>query len=329
MLIDTFNRKINYLRISVTDRCDLRCVYCMQEDMKFLPKSEILSLEQIERLSDIFISRGIEKIRLTGGEPLVRRNIIHLINNLGSKIGKSNLKELTITTNGTLLDKYAESIAKAGVKRINVSLDTLDPIKYQKITRLGNIEKVYDGIYTAMKNKIKIKMNVVALKNFNENELEDILMWCAKRNIDVTFIEVMPMGETDGNRYNQYFPLSDFRKRIKEKFSLKSSNYKTGGPARYEIFEKYNIKVGYITPLSQNFCEGCNRMRITATGRLYMCLGQEQYIDFKKIIKKDYSNKKILELIDKSLKEKPKGHNFIIKENSKPYINRFMNTTGG
>ena len=329
MLKDIFNRNINYLRLSVTDRCDLRCQYCMNEKMEFLPKKEILSFEEIERLIDVFIDQGIEKIRLTGGEPLVRKNINKLIYKIGKKIDKTNLKELTLTTNGTLLSKYAEDIKIAGIKRINISLDTLDPIKYRKITRLGNIERVFEGINASLNNNLKIKINVVALKNFNENELEKILLWCAEMGIDITFIEVMPMGETDYYRFDQYLSLNNIRQKFKEKFSLKSSKYKTGGPARYEFFEKYNINVGFITPLTQNFCENCNRIRITCTGKLYMCLGQEKYIDFKSILKNDYSNEKILELIHKAMASKPKGHDFIIDEKTKPYLSRFMNTTGG
>ena len=315
--------------MSVTDRCDLRCNYCMKEKMSFLPKKEILSFEQVERLIDIFISQGIEKIRLTGGEPLIRKDIGKLIANIGSKINKNNFKELTITTNGTLLNKYANELKLSGIKRINISLDTLDPLKYEKITRLGKIKKVMDGIDSALKYGLKIKINVVALKNFNENEFEKIILWCGKMGIDVTFIEVMPMGETDQYRVDQYLPLNNIRENLKNKFLLKSSNYKTGGPAKYELFEKYNIKVGFITPLTKNFCDDCNRIRITCTGRLYMCLGQENYIDFKDFLTKDYSNDKILDLIHQSIKSKPKGHNFIIDKKTKPYMSRFMNTTGG
>ena len=235
-----------------------------------------------------------------------------LIYKIGKKIDKTNLKELTLTTNGTLLNKYAEDLKSAGINRINISLDTLDPNKYRKITRFGNIEKVFEGINASLKSNIKVKINVVALKNFNENELEEILLWCGKMGIDVTFIEVMPMGETDYYRFDQYLSLKNIREGFKEKFSLKSSKHKTGGPARYEFFEKYNINVGFITPLTQNFCENCNRIRITCTGRLYMCLGQEKYIDFKEILKNDYSNQKILELINIAMNSKPKGHNFVI-----------------
>ena len=329
MLKDIFNRNINYLRVSVTDRCDLRCLYCMNENVEFLPKSEVLTFEQIERLCDVFISQGVEKIRLTGGEPLVRKNILNLIENIGRKINNTNLKELTLTTNGTLLEKYASQLSNLGIKRINVSLDTIDPIKYKKITRLGEINKVFAGIDAALNNKIKVKINVVALKNFNENELENILLWCGKKGVDVTFIEVMPMGETEHKRYNQFFPLENVREAFRNKFSLKPSEYKSGGPAKYDFFENFGIKVGYIMPLTQNFCTDCNRLRITCTGRLYMCLGQEKYIDFKKILKNDYSNEKILELIQQSLKTKPKGHDFIIDKKNSPYLNRFMNTTGG
>ena len=329
MLVDLFNRKVNYLRLSVTDRCDLRCVYCMKEDTTFLPKKEILTLEQIERLCDIFIGQGIKKIRLTGGEPLVRKNIMELIKNLGKKINKSNLKELNLTTNGTLLDKYAYELKKNGIKRINVSLDTLNPDKYKKITRLGNIEKAFNGIDAAIKNGIKIKINVVALKNFNENELEEIFIWCGKKGVDITFIEVMPMGETEIHRFDQYMPLTNIKNYLEDKYSLEDLNLSTGGPAKYKICKKFNIKVGFITPLSHNFCANCNRVRITCTGKLYLCLGQEKFIDFRKYLIKDYSNDKIIKLIHSSMKIKPKGHDFTIDRNTKPYLNRFMNTTGG
>jgi len=329
VLKDIFNRDINYLRISVTDRCDLRCQYCMKEKMEFLPKKEILSFEQIERLVDIFIERGIKKIRLTGGEPLVRKNIIDLINSIGKKINTTNLKELTLTTNGTLLDKFAKDIKKAGVKRINISLDTLDPIKYKEITRMGNIDNVFKGIESALENNIKIKINTVAIKNFNENELEHILLWCAKKGLDITFIEIMPMGETDHYRVDQHMPLNEIQKKFRNKYSLRFTDHKTGGPARYDLYEKYNTKVGYITPLSHTFCDNCNRMRITCTGRLYMCLGQEKFIDFKDVLNKDYSNEQINKLIYEAVNTKPKEHNFKIDKNEKPYISRFMNTTGG
>jgi len=329
MLKDIFNREINYLRISVTDRCDLRCKYCMKEKMEFLPKKDVLTFEQIERLVDIFISEGVNKIRLTGGEPLVRKNIEKLIDNIGKKIGTYDFKELTLTTNGTLLKQHAKNLKDSGINRINISLDTLNPLKYEKLTRLGNLRNVLEGIDCAIKNNIKIKINVVALKNFNENEFEEILIWCGKLGIDVTFIEVMPMGETDQYRYDQYLPLNEIRNNLIKKFSLENSNYKTGGPSKYNYFNKYDINVGFITPLSQNFCQDCNRVRITCTGRLYMCLGQEKYIDFKKYLNNDYSNQKILNLIYESLKNKPKSHDFIINKEVKPYLSRFMNTTGG
>ena len=329
MLIDIFNRQINYLRISVTDRCDLRCKYCMLENMEFLPKSEVLSLEQIERLCDIFIEQGIKKIRLTGGEPLVRKNIMHLINRIGRKIDNTRLKELTLTTNGTLLSKYAKELKKSGINRINVSLDTLNPMKYESITRRGDITKVLEGIEESLKNKIKIKINCVALKNFNEDELENMVIWCGKKGLDLTFIEVMPMGETSEGRYNQYFPLKNVREELRKRFSLKPSSFQTGGPARYDYNEKYNTKVGYITPLTQNFCDNCNRIRITCTGKLFMCLGQEKYVDFRELLQKESNNKKIIELIKYSMKIKPKGHEFEINQKTKPYLSRFMNTTGG
>jgi len=329
MLKDIFNRNINYLRISITDRCDLRCKYCMKERMQFLPKNEVLSFEEIERLVEIFLSQGIKKLRITGGEPLVRKGVDKLIQNIGKKLGTYNFEELTLTTNGTLLEKYAKSLKDSGINRINVSLDTLDPKKYTELTRLGKIEKVFRGIEACLKNNIKIKINVVAIKDFNENEFDKMILWCGQKGIDITFIEVMPMGETDQYRFDQYLPLNQIREKLRNKFSLIKTDHKTGGPAKYDFFEKYKINVGFITPLTQNFCADCNRLRITCTGRLYMCLGQEKFIDFKKYLKEDYSNQKILDLIHKSIKDKPKSHDFIINNDVKPYLSRFMNTTGG
>ena len=328
-LLDQFNRKIDYLRVSVTDRCDLRCVYCMKEKMTFLPKSEILTLEEIERLCDNFIEMGVTKIRLTGGEPLVRRDIIELIKKLNLKKNNTNLNEITLTTNGTLLHKYAKELKQNGVNRINVSLDTIDSKKYNKITRFGNLDTVILGIKEAIKNKIKVKINTVAIKNFNENELEKIILWADQLNIDITFIEVMPMEETDISRDMQFAPLDKIYENLNKKFNFTKNNHKTGGPAIYYSGGNISNKVGFITPLTNNFCASCNRVRITSTGKLYMCLGQNDFVDFREILRKDYDDNFIKKKIQYALKIKPKKHDFLIEKNSKPYMQRHMNVTGG
>ena len=328
-LIDQFNRKINYLRISVTDRCDLRCVYCMKEKMTFLPKNEILTLEEIERLCDNFIDMGVKKIRLTGGEPLVRKDIIKLIKNLNLKKRSTNLNEITLTTNGTLLERYAKELKENGVDRINVSIDTINSKKYNEITRFGNLEKVIAGIKEAIKYDIKIKINTVAIKNFNENELEELIIWADKNKIDITFIEVMPMEETDQSRHLQFAPLDKIYQKLDEKFKFYKIDQDTGGPAVYYSSSKISNKVGFITPITNNFCANCNRVRITSTGKLFMCLGQNDYVDFREILRKDYSNEYIKEKISYAMKIKPKRHDFLIDEKTKPYMQRHMNVTGG
>ena len=328
-LVDQFSRKINYLRVSVTDRCDLRCVYCMKEKMTFLPKSEILTLEEIERLCDNFIELGVSKIRITGGEPLVRKDIIELIKKLNFKKNKTNLKEITLTSNGTLLGRYAKELKKFGVNRINISLDTIDPDKYKEITRFGNLDNVIKGIKEAINNKIKVKINVVALKNFNENELEKLIIWANKLKIDITFIEVMPMEETGVDRYHQFISLDQTFNKLNSIFEFKKIDKNTGGPALYYQSKKLAINVGFITPLSNNFCASCNRIRITSTGKLFMCLGQNEYVDFRDILRKDFGDDYIKEKIYYALKIKPKRHDFLIEENNKPYIQRHMNVTGG
>ena len=328
-LIDQFSRPITYLRISVTDRCDLRCIYCMKEKMTFLPKKEILTLEEIERICDNFIEMGVKKIRLTGGEPLVRKDIIKLIKNLNLKKKNTNLEEITLTTNGTLLEKYAKDLKKNGINRINVSLDTINPKKYFKITRLGNLEKVISGIKKAIQNEIKIKINTVAIKNFNENELEELITWTDKNKIDITFIEVMPMEETDIARHLQFTPLDKIYKNLNKKFNFKKININTGGPANYYSSSNISNKIGFITPMTNNFCANCNRVRITSTGKLYMCLGQNDHVDFREIIRNNYSNDYIKEKILYAMKIKPKRHDFLIDKKTKPYMERHMNVTGG
>ena len=328
-ITDQFFRKINYLRVSVTDRCDLRCVYCMKEKMNFLPKTEVLSLEEIERLCDNFIDLGVEKIRLTGGEPLVRKDIIHLIKNLNKKKSVSNLKEITLTTNGSLLKKFSKELKMNGVDRINVSLDTIIKDKYKEITRFGNLENVLDGIEEAKKNNIKVKINTVVFKNFNENEICELVNWANKKLIDITFIEVMPMNDTDMPRHMQFVSLENVYKELDKNFKFENSDYNTGGPSNYYISKKLDIKVGFITPLSNNFCASCNRVRISSTGKLYMCLGQNEFVDFREILRNDRSDDFIKEKIKFALSIKPKKHDFIINSEVKPYMHRYMNETGG
>ena len=328
-LTDQYNRKVNYLRVSVTDRCDLRCVYCMHEKMTFLPKKEVLTLEEIERLCDNFIDLGINKIRLTGGEPLVRKDLIKLIEKLNIKKKYTNLKEITLTTNGTLLDIFAKDLKKNGIDRINVSLDTIDEKMYKKITRFGNLKNVIKGINEAKKNNIKIKINVVAIKDFNEKELHTMIEWANQIKVDLTFIEVMPMSETGSERYLQFLPLDKVYEKLNSKYNFYKIDKNTGGPSVYYRSNKLSIDVGFITPLTNNFCESCNRIRITSTGKLFMCLGQNNFVDFKKILRNDYSENYIKDKIKFALKIKPQKHDFIIEKNVKPYLKRHMNITGG
>ncbi len=328
-LLDQFSRKINYLRISVTDRCDLRCVYCMKEKMNFLPKKDILTLEEIERLCDNFIQLGINKIRLTGGEPLVRKDIIKLIESINLKKKNSNLNEITLTTNGSLLTNYAKDLSQNGIKRINVSLDTINSHKYELITRFGKLKNVLNGIESAKKNNIAVKINVVAIKDFNENELESILEWADKNRLDITFIEVMPMEDTDIKRDLQFFPLDKVFNKLNKKYNFFKIKKNTGGPSVYYKSDKLSINVGFISPITNNFCSSCNRVRITSTGKLFMCLGQNEYVDFKDILRNDYSNEYIKEKIRYALNIKPEKHEFVIEKNTKPYMTRHMNVTGG
>ena len=328
-LIDQYLRKVNYLRVSVTDRCDLRCVYCMKEKMQFLPKKEILTLEEIERLCDNFIELGVEKIRITGGEPLVRNDIIKLIEKLNHKKNDTSLKEITLTTNGTLLKKYAKQLKLNGIDRINLSLDTINPDKYNKITRFGNIKKVFQGIDEALQNNIKIKINTVVIKNFNEDEIEKLINWTNNKKLDLTFIEVMPMEETDISRDYQFVSLTETFDKLNTKYKFIKSDYKTGGPARYYTSDLLSSKIGFISPLTNNFCSSCNRVRISSTGKLFMCLGQNDYVDFREIMRKDYSNNYIKDKIRFALNIKPKKHDFMIDNKINKYMKRHMNVTGG
>ena len=329
MLVDPFKRKISYIRISVTDRCDFRCTYCMSEEMQFLPKQDLLSLEELERLSSVFIELGVKKIRITGGEPLVRKNILQLFNSIGKKIG-SGLEELTVTTNGSQLERYAKDLFKNGVKRINISLDTLDKNKFKLITKIGDFNKVIRGINAAKEAGMKIKINTVALKGINDNEILNLVNWCGENKFGLTFIEVMPMGEIGEKRADQYMPLTDVKSLIQTKYSLSDDPLKTGGPARYVHCHETDQKIGFITPHTHNFCETCNRVRITCTGVMYMCLGQEDKVDLKKPLRKSENNELLKETIYEAISRKPKGHDFDIeRKQDEKFVPRHMSVTGG
>lgn len=328
-MIDPFGRMVSYLRVSVTDRCDFRCVYCMSEDMTFLPKKDLLTLEELERLCSVFIDKGVRKLRLTGGEPLVRRGIMQLIKQLGGKIETGELDELTLTTNGSQLTKHAQELFDCGVRRINVSLDTLDAEKFAKITRWGRLQQVMDGLEAAKNAGLAIKINAVALKEVNEHEIENMMVWAHGEGYDFTLIETMPLGEIDEDRTDQYLPLSTVRARLEEKYCLNDIAYKTGGPARYVEVRETGGRLGFITPMTHNFCESCNRVRLTCTGTLFMCLGQEDAADLRAPLRASEGNQLIEAAIDDAILRKPKGHDFIIDRNSKPSVTRHMSTTGG
>ena len=330
-LVDPFARKITYLRVSVTDRCDFRCVYCMSEDMTFLPKAEILSLEELDRLCSAFVRLGVRKLRLTGGEPLVRRNIMTLVRSLGRHVAGGALEELTLTTNGSQLAKHADELVAAGVRRINVSLDTLDAEKFARITRWGRLDQVLDGIAAAKRAGLRIKINAVALKNFNEDEFDRLVAWCGDEGHDLTFIEVMPMGDIGGeNRLDQYLPLSMVRARLAARWTLDETDYRTGGPARYVTIRETGRRLGFITPLTHNFCESCNRVRLTCTGTLFMCLGQDDAADLRKPLRDSEADDVLEAAIRAAIDRKPKGHDFVIdRRHSAPAVARHMSLTGG
>jgi GTP 3',8-cyclase len=329
-MIDPFGRHVSYLRVSVTDRCDFRCTYCMAEDMVFLPKKDLLTLEELDRLCSAFIEKGVEKLRLTGGEPLVRKNIMQLIRSLSRHLKSGALKELTLTTNGSQLSKYAQELADCGIKRINVSIDTLDPDKFRTITRWGDLAKVLEGVDAAQKAGLRIKINAVALKDFNDREIPDLMRWAHARGADLTLIETMPMGEIDEDRTDQYLPLSQVRAGLEELFTLSDIAYKTGGPARYVEVKETGGRLGFITPLTHNFCESCNRVRLTCTGTLYMCLGQNDAADLRAPLRASEGNELLSEAIDEAILRKPKGHDFIIdRRSAKPAVARHMSVTGG
>lgn len=329
-MIDPFGRAITYLRVSVTDRCDFRCVYCMAEDMAFLPKKDLLSLEELDRLCSVFIEKGVRKLRLTGGEPLVRKNIMHLVRELSRHLRSGALDELTLTTNGSQLWRFAGELADAGVRRINVSLDTLDPDKFHAITRWGHLDKVMAGIDAAQAAGLDIKINAVALRGFNDLELPDMLRWAHGRGMDMTVIETMPMGEIDADRTDQYLPLSVLRPQLERQFTLTDIPFKTGGPARYVEVAETGGRLGFITPMTHNFCESCNRVRLTCTGTLYMCLGQEDAADLRAPLRASEGNELLSAAIDEAIGRKPKGHDFVIdRRTNRPSVSRHMSVTGG
>lgn len=329
-MIDPFGRHVSYLRVSVTDRCDFRCVYCMAEDMTFLPKKDVLSLEELERLCTAFVRKGVRKLRLTGGEPLVRRNIMSLIRNLGKHLDTGALDELTLTTNGSQLHKYADELVDAGVKRINVSVDTLDAEKFRDATRWGRLEQVMGGLAAAKKAGLKVKINAVALKHLNAAEFDDMIKWCGDNSFDLTLIETMPLGEIGEDRVDQYLPLSQVRADLEQRWTLTDIPYRTGGPARYTQIEETGQMLGFITPLTHNFCESCNRVRLTCTGTLYMCLGQDDAADLRAPLRASDDDTLLDTAIDEAIGRKPKGHDFEInRREAKPAVKRHMSVTGG
>jgi cyclic pyranopterin phosphate synthase len=329
-LVDRFGRAITYLRVSVTDRCDFRCVYCMAENMSFLPKTEVLSLEELDRLCSAFIARGVRKLRITGGEPLVRRGIMTLFDSLGRHLQTGHLDELTLTTNGSQLARYAADLKAAGVRRVNVSLDTLDADKFRAITRWGALDEVLSGIDAAQAAGLKVKINAVALKGVNDDECPRLIEWAHGRGMDLTLIEVMPLGDIGAGRLDQYVPLSVVRARLAQRYRLNDLDDRTGGPARYVRVVETGGRLGFITPLTHNFCESCNRVRVTCTGTLYMCLGQEDAADLRKPLRASEANDLLFAAIDDAIGRKPKGHDFIIdRRHQRPALSRHMSVTGG
>ena len=329
-LVDPFGRHVTYLRVSVTDRCDFRCVYCMAEDMQFLPKRDLLTLEELDRISSAFVDRGVKRLRLTGGEPLVRRNLMQLVRRLSRHLETGALQELTLTTNGSQLAKFADELADCGVRRINVSLDTMDPERFRRITRRGDFATVMDGVRAAQAAGIRIKLNAVALKGVNEDELSEMVRWSHGQGMDLTLIETMPLGEIDEDRTDRYLPLSVVRERLSQEFTLSDLPERTGGPARYVSVSETGGKLGFITPMTHNFCEGCNRVRLTCTGTLFMCLGQEDAADLRSVMRSSESDETLHRAIDAAIARKPKGHDFVIdRATSRPSVSRHMSVTGG
>jgi cyclic pyranopterin phosphate synthase len=329
-MIDPFGRAVSYLRVSVTDRCDFRCVYCMPEHMTFLPKADVLSLEELDRLCSAFVRKGVRKLRLTGGEPLVRRDVMKLVRSIGRHLETGALQELTLTTNGSQLGRFASELADYGVKRVNVSVDTLDADKFRQITRWGDLPKVLAGIEAAQKAGLKVKINVVALRDVNEAEIPSLVTWAHERGMDITLIETMPMGDIDGDRTEQYLPLSLVKANLAKRFTMDSLDDRTGGPARYVRVRETGGRLGFITPLSHNFCESCNRVRLTCTGMLYMCLGQDDSADLRAPLRASSDDAVLETAIDEAIGRKPKGHDFIIdRRHNRPAVARPMSLTGG
>lgn len=329
-LRDPFGRAITYVRVSVTDRCDFRCAYCMAEDMTFLPRRELLTLEELDRLCSAFVEMGTRKIRITGGEPLVRRDIMGLFRSLSLHLEAGTLQEITLTTNGSQLARFAGELASCGVRRVNVSLDTLDPARFKVITRRGNLDRVLSGIDAAQRAGLAVKINVVALKDVNEDEFEPMVRWAHSRNMGITFIEVMPLGDIEASRFDQHLPLTKVRGQLAQHFSLQETDHRTGGPARYMRAHETGGLIGFITPLSHNFCETCNRVRVTCTGTLYMCLGHEDAADLRAPLRASEGNDLLNAAIREAIARKPKGHDFNIdRANLRPAVARHMSVTGG
>ena len=329
-LLDPYGRHVSYLRVSVTDRCDLRCVYCMSEHMTFLPKKELLTLEELDRVCSAFVARGVRKLRITGGEPLVRKNILWLFKSLSRHLGNGTLEELTVTTNGSQLTKVAADLAACGVKRINVSLDTLKPDRFKAITRWGDFADVMAGLEAADKAGLAVKINAVALKGMNEDEIDDLVRFSHGRGYDLTLIETMPLGDIEGDRTSQYLPLSIVRARLMDHWTLTDIPYRTGGPARYVEVKETGGRLGFITPMTHNFCESCNRVRLTCTGTLFMCLGQEDAADLRTPLRASSDDALLHRAIDEAIGRKPKGHDFVIdRRTRKPAVGRHMSVTGG
>ncbi len=328
-MTDPFGRRVTYLRVSVTDRCDFRCVYCMAEDMQFLPRKDLLTLEELDRLCTVFVEKGVRKLRLTGGEPLVRKNIMWLIRRLSRHLG-SGLEELSLTTNASQMPRFAAELADCGVRRVNISLDTLRQERFKAVTRWGDFAQVMAGIDAAQAAGLAVKINAVAMRDFNEDELGDMLVWAHGRGMDLTFIETMPMGDIGGDRTAHYLPLSVVQERLSERFTLEDIAHRTGGPARYVRVAETGGRLGFITPLTHNFCESCNRVRVTCTGTLYMCLGQDDAADLREPLRRSEGNELLAEAINAAIARKPQGHDFIIdREHGGPAISRHMSVTGG
>jgi len=329
-LIDLFGRHVRYLRLSVTDRCDLRCVYCMSEHMTFMPRKDLLSLEELERLARAFIHRGVTKIRITGGEPLVRKDIMQLFAALASQLRAGRLRELTLTTNGTRLARFADELAGYGVRRVNVSLDTLDPDRYLSLTRGGSLASVIEGIDAARSVGLAVKINVVALRDGTEREVDRLLRFAHDRDMTLTFIETMPLGDVGVDRIDQYLPLDRLRKLIESRWTLSELPFRTGGPARYARVAETGGMIGFITPLTHNFCEDCNRVRVTASGILHTCLGQEDAVDLKAVMRGSHDDTELMRAINQAIRDKPRGHDFAIDRNgAPPALSRHMSATGG